>query len=446
MFPVRAALAAAMLSAALAACAQPFPRQGSGAVADCDRLAADRFDPNRAAPGVMFDAIDAEAAVPACRAAVAQAPDEPRLHYQLGRALDKAEDYHAALAAYEAAGDYAPALTGVGYLYDEGLGVRQDFAKAVDSYRRAYDGGYALAASFLGYLYEYGRGVPQDYAQALRLYHEAAAKTGDPVTQNTLGYLYETGTGVPADFDEAVSWYRKAADQGLAYGQTNLGYMYETGQGVPQDDVEAVRLYRLAAAQGESLGQNNLAAMYAAGRGGLPQDHAEALRLYRLAAEQGEPLAMHNLGNVYQYGHGVPVDEAEAERWYRDALAAEDVGAPNALAWMLALQGRNLDEALALAEQAVAAEPGDPFVLDTLAWVHYRRGAYDAALTVQEQVVALAPDDAASRARLGDIYAALGRRSEARAAWQHALSLPDPEDPAGAAWDRAAVERKLAQG
>lgn len=139
-------MAVAIVAAAVAACAQPYPRQAGNAVAACDRLAGDRFDPRRVGPGLRFDEIDADAAVPACRAAVAQQPGSPRLHYQLGRALDRAEEYPAALAAYEAAGDYPAALAGVGYLYDEGLGVPQDFAKALDHYRRSYDGGYALAA------------------------------------------------------------------------------------------------------------------------------------------------------------------------------------------------------------------------------------------------------------------------------------------------------------
>ena len=53
----------------------------------CDRLAGDLFDPRKRAPGVLLDAIDADRAVPACRAAVEAAPDEPRFRYQLARAL-----------------------------------------------------------------------------------------------------------------------------------------------------------------------------------------------------------------------------------------------------------------------------------------------------------------------------------------------------------------------
>ncbi|MGR5322278.1 tetratricopeptide repeat protein, partial [Vibrio sp. DNB22_19_1] len=46
------------------------------------------------------------------------------------------------------------ALSGLAYLYDAGLGVERDGARAVSLYQQALDGGMALAGYNLGGLYE----------------------------------------------------------------------------------------------------------------------------------------------------------------------------------------------------------------------------------------------------------------------------------------------------
>jgi hypothetical protein len=62
----------------------------------CDRSAGDPFDPHKGAPGVPFNNIDAEKAIPACRAAVEAAPEKPCLSYQLGLALLRTNKRHEA--------------------------------------------------------------------------------------------------------------------------------------------------------------------------------------------------------------------------------------------------------------------------------------------------------------------------------------------------------------
>ena len=58
--------------------------------------------------------------------------------------------------------------------------------------------------------------------------------------------------------------------------------------------------------------------MYFLGRV-VPVDHAEALKWYRLAADQGLASAQYLSGVMYQKGMGVPVDYAEALKWHRRA-------------------------------------------------------------------------------------------------------------------------------
>jgi hypothetical protein len=100
----------------------------------------------------------------------------------------------------------------------------------------------------LGYMYDRGAGVPQDYSEALRWYH-SAAEQGDVQAQTYLGYAYGRGRGVPQNDADAARWYRKAAEQGDAAAQWYLGRAYYRGQGVPRDYFEAVRWYLKPARQ-----------------------------------------------------------------------------------------------------------------------------------------------------------------------------------------------------
>jgi TPR repeat protein len=378
-------------------------------VADCDRLAGNPTDADRVGPGILWEKIDDAPAIAACTAAVALEPGVPRLRYQLGRALDHANRVDEALTAYRkaAAAGYAPALNAVGYFYDEGIGVGQDFAAALEYYRRAADLGFPDAIANIGYAYQYGRGVPVDLAEAARRYEEAGAG--------------------------GVSWAART-----------VGYMYEQGDGVAQDDAAAVRWYRVAAKAGDALGANNLGNMYLEGRGGLPQDMAEAARLFGIARDGGEPLGAFNLGRMSQYGLGMPVDLAEAEGLYREAVAGGWNPAKNALAWLLAIQGIKLGEAETLAREVVDATPAPAAdranYVDTLAWVLFKQGRLAEAATASEEAVRLDAARPTFLDHLGDIYAAQGRTDAARAAWRKALALPPSGDPD---WDPAPVRAKL---
>ena len=75
----------------------------SQAVTDCDRLAAHGEDPDRVAPGVPESKVDLPAAIAACRADLAKDSRNPRLQYQLGRALAYSGDIDEALPLLDGA-------------------------------------------------------------------------------------------------------------------------------------------------------------------------------------------------------------------------------------------------------------------------------------------------------------------------------------------------------
>lgn len=112
--------------------------------------------------------------------------------------------------------------------------------------------GDARAQFELGYMYERGKGVPQDYKESLSWFHKSAEQ-GNASAQFYIGQRYDLGNGVPHDYAEAASWYRKSAEQGETLAQIYLGFLYESGDGVPADMTQAYKWYSLAAMSGNTI-------------------------------------------------------------------------------------------------------------------------------------------------------------------------------------------------
>jgi TPR repeat protein len=75
---------------------------------------------------------------------------------------------------------------------------------------------------------------------------------------------------------------------------------------------------RCAAEQGDQDAQYFLGNLYYNGEG-VPRQQDEAVRLWRQAAAQGHAESAFSLGEAYLRGAAVPVDVAEAEKWMRRA-------------------------------------------------------------------------------------------------------------------------------
>ncbi len=99
-------------------------------------------------------------------------------------AYDRA-DYTTALKVWlpAAKGGDAQAQTYVGEIYEQGMGVEPDFAKAAEWYEKAAEQGDSRAKINLGALYETGRGVSKDLTRAMNLYREASG-----ITEGVLEY------------------------------------------------------------------------------------------------------------------------------------------------------------------------------------------------------------------------------------------------------------------
>ena len=210
-----------VLSPAVVLCLALAPRPAAAAADDavalCDRLTASSYDTTRpaTAPGVRTADLDGPRGVSACAEALRIQPENPRLEFQLGRALDK-------------------------------IGRNPE---AVAWFRKAAEAGHAGGMAGLGFMLANGRGVTKNDAEATAWFHKAAA-AGDTEGMADLGFMLENGRGVTKNAAEAVAWYRKAADAGDATGMYDLGRMLELGSGTARNDAEAVAWYRKAAEAG----------------------------------------------------------------------------------------------------------------------------------------------------------------------------------------------------
>ena len=123
----------------------------------------------------------------------------------------------------------------------------------------------------------------------------------------------------------------------------------------------------------------------------------------------------------------------DAKPLYEKVIAARaDLpGAKNDLAWLLASEGTDLERALTLAQEAQQAEPESAEVADTLGYVYMKKQLYDPALEQFKYAIELAgrstkdavPDRPEYHYHQGLALQALGRGSEAAAAFEAALAL-----------------------
>ena len=111
--------------------------------------------------------------------------------------------------------------------------------------QQAAAAGDAEACYQLGYRYERGDGVKQDYPAAQKWYDQAAAG-GVAVAIYRLGKLAQDGLGTTADPVRAFDLYRAAAFAGVPLAQYNLGAMLVSARGVVRDYVEGLAWLILA--------------------------------------------------------------------------------------------------------------------------------------------------------------------------------------------------------
>lgn len=270
-----------------------------------------------------------------------------------------------------------------GIIYDEGLGVSENYQAARHWFEKSAEQNNADALFYLGEFYMDGTGVLQDVKKGKQLYQKAA-KLGSSHAMNNLGLLAKQAGRT----EEAISLYQQAISAGSDVSLLNLGRLYqEIGEYTKSEEILTIALGKNRAIRAEALNKlgtlytrinfkgydikkaegyylesvklgsdvslnnlgmlyfhndeynkafdyikmaadknlpdaiNNLGALYQHGYG-VKQDYAKAILLYAKSARMGSPGAYFNLGGMYEHGEGVTQDDTKALEYYEQALAA----------------------------------------------------------------------------------------------------------------------------
>lgn len=98
----------------------------------------------------------------------------------------------------------------VGIIYEYGIGVPQDFPKAVTYYRRAAEQRYIESMYHLALMYVYGRGTDPQMIKGLSLF-EAGCEANHAPSCHYMGIMKTYGYGTPVDYHEAMLWFEKSS-------------------------------------------------------------------------------------------------------------------------------------------------------------------------------------------------------------------------------------------
>jgi tetratricopeptide (TPR) repeat protein len=159
---------------------------------------------------------------------------------------------------------------------------------------------------------------------------------------------------------------------------------------------------------------------------------AEAVKAYDRGLERIPRLEKRHW--VLLYSRGIALERSKqwprAEADFKKALEFEpdQPFVLNYLGYSWVERGEHLEEAQKMIERAVELRQDDGYITDSLGWVFFRTGQYEAAVKQLERAVELRPQDSTINDHLGDAYWKVGRYHEARFQWKRALSLKPEAD------------------
>lgn len=198
---------------------------------------------------------------------------------------------------------------------------KQWFDAVVSELKRKSHDGDNEAALLLGFAYQDGIGVNEDYQKAFE-YHSKAAAKENAAAINALGLLYSHGYGVEKNVDIAMNYYQQALEHGYYNAAVNMAFHYKNGDGINKDLAKALELFEYAAVNGHWRGQYEYAKIL---KDGIlcNKDEKLAFKFCFKAASLGEKGAQKLLGDMYLEGIGTDTDLRKSLIWYCKAAEQE---------------------------------------------------------------------------------------------------------------------------
>jgi hypothetical protein len=256
---------------------QGAPKDGAAAVAWLEKVDNKPYAP---ADRMRFDPAQPDAMTPRIEAAF-------MLARMYDRGIGVARDPARARTWYDKAAGYGfvPALDILGERALAGTDGTRDPVRGLSQLKEAANAGYPAAQFHLARAYYAGDAVPRDVTMA-RTYFDAAARAGIPAALFAAGRMRDLGEGVKADPAQAIVYYKDAALKGDRDARFALGTYFYSGEVVGKNLATARQWFGAAARQGQPDALFNLGVMTAAGEGGT-KDPAMAYVLFTLAQRAG---------------------------------------------------------------------------------------------------------------------------------------------------------------
>lgn len=210
---------------------------------------------------------------------------------------------------------HIPAQYMMGVIYDKGLGVKRKPHKALYWYRKAALKGYQSAQHKLVTLCLSDPTLKNHRLEAVRYMPRLARH--DRELAYRLGMIYKEGRILRCDLIKAYTWLKVAADRNHEKGKSALATLPDSLLEAQKAREAGRKLRRLqrGANNGDAEAQCNLGYEYAVGEG-VPIDYAEAKKWFLLSAAQNDGRAFSNLGHIYEMGHGVKKNYKTAFRLF----------------------------------------------------------------------------------------------------------------------------------
>jgi TPR repeat protein len=203
----------------------------------------------------------------------------PLCYNEIGTAMYRLGDYYAAFdywsksseLSYQFAGDEAQ-------VYWLGLGVEQNFSKAMEMYRKGALAGRDLWMNIYSLDYqinEYKKGNFDNDGMYLFLDYIHSKSMGEPKDEWMSILKQSADLGWPPaqvdywifcrddkEYSKGMPYLQKAVDANFVPAYFHMGYVYHAGLGVKVNYQEAAKYYERAAVEGYPLAQSNLGVLY----------------------------------------------------------------------------------------------------------------------------------------------------------------------------------------
>lgn len=371
-------------------------------------------------------------------------PDLPEAHFAISQAAWFANQFDIALAEMKRALALRPDWE-IAAIYQGRILARNSNASAIEffeSYLKSYPKANDTRITYARLLL-----AERDYAKARQQFQQLLAENpGNADIVVAVGLL----SLELRDYDAAESNFKKALE--LDYRDPGMVRFYLGGVYEKQQQYHAaMESYRSVTTGSQYIPAQIRYALLLSKNGKMDEALQYLERLPVTNDQQraqlivAEAQLLRESGNHQKafriLGSGLEKFPDSPELLYDHALSAEKVGktdmmerdlrkliqlkpdhahAYNALGYGLAEHTNRLSEALELIEKAIHLSPNDPYILDSLGWVHYRLGNLNQGTSFLRQAYGMNPDPEIA-AHLGEVLWVQGSKDEAKEIWQSTL-------------------------